>query len=488
MLIVKAKVRLIQVVCVLVLACSSFSFAENVKSDSTNVSNSAESSKEKDDFHLADLWIWPFENLIQPFLNGLIYPLAKPIDYIFTHGVVDKSVDMITFGEKRNVLLYPSFNFKPGASTMLGANYRHRNLIFDKDYAVLQAAYYANGDIDLSARYSKHGLFGTPLFGAFRYDLKFDRDRSFIIPETKNSFTQPDSSQRFTWRLGFPLNKPATWNLAMQASLRLIDGSLPDVNDSILVSDKYPIADRGIYQKGVQVPLEVSVLYDNLDYPYAPSKGSRFSFTGIYGIVGDYHGLDETYVPVKSKKNHDYIRTELLFQHYFFLGSSKQYILSASEARKNRKFYTDFSWDEAIRIWKPENVLSTLFERRVIAFQLYMVDIWELEEGGAPYTAFVTVNARTPLRGYSDAWDTHHLISMSWEYRWPVDRFVDGVLFNEYALLAPAFNKWSLDNLYNSWGVGVRVRQPNMYLFRIQFGFHGLHGVNLVMTIVPEFK
>jgi hypothetical protein len=42
--------------------------------------------------------------------------------------------------------------------------------------------------------------------------------------------------------------------------------------------------------------------------------------------------------------------------------------------------------------------------------------------------------------------------------------------------------------LYNSWGFGVRVRRPDMYWFRLQLGFHGRHGVNLVLTIAPEFR
>ena len=80
-------------------------------------------------------------------------------------------------------------------------------------------------------------------------------------------------------------------------------------------------------------------------------------------------------------------------------------------------------------------------------------------------------------------------MSFSCEYRWPVDRFVDGVLFDEYAVIAPTFGSWfTKGRLYNSWGFGVRVRQPNLYLFRVQLGFHGLHGVNLVITIAPEFK
>ena len=98
------------------------------------------------------------------------------------------------------------------------------------------------------------------------------------------------------------------------------------------------------------------------------------------------------------------------------------------------------------------------------------------------------MNARYPLRGYGDAWAAYHLMGLSMEYRWPVDRFVDGVIFDEYGLHAPEINEWSFSRYYNSWGFGVRARMPNMYLFRIQIGFHGLHGINFIMTIAPEFK
>lgn len=494
----KAKVWAIQVICVLVLACTSLSFAAETDSTKEAVSDSTVASvgdtsaavvneSKKKETRLADYWIWPFEKIIQPFLNALIFPLAKPIDYIFSNGVVEKSVDLITFGADRNVMIYPSFNFKPGSSTMLGANYRHRNLFFNKDYAVVQMGYFANGDFNFTARYTKHSILGTSLFTGFRFDLMLDRDHVFTLPETKTYFTQPDSTFKVMGRLGHPLNKSGTLNLALQATVRYNNASLPDVNDSILVDDIYSIADHGLYQKGIQIPLEVSLLYDDLDNAFAPSRGSRISFTGIYGLVGDYTGLDPSFDIEKSKKNHDYIRTELLFQHYFFLGSSKEYVLSATEARKNRKFYTDFSWEEAIRIWKPENVLNTLFERRVIAVQARLIDVWELENA-APFNVLPTLNARTPLRGYADSWDVHHLFTVSCEYRWPVDRFVDGVVFDEYAMSAPEINKWSRKNIYNSWGFGIRVRQPNFYLFRVQLGFHGLHGVNMIVTCVPEFK
>ena len=55
-------------------------------------------------------------------------------------------------------------------------------------------------------------------------------------------------------------------------------------------------------------------------------------------------------------------------------------------------------------------------------------------------------------------------------------------------MVSDKINRWSKKNLYNSWGFGVRVRKPDMYLFRVQFGFHGWHGFSLILTVAPEFR
>ena len=464
----------------------------NTESVNTEVAESTEAPAKSP-------WMWPFEHVIQPFLNGLIYPIAQPVDYAFKNGIIEKSVELISFGEDYKIMVYPSFNFKPGTRSMVGMNYRHRSAFFNKDYLVVQGEYYANGDVGLTARYTKHALFGTRFFGGFRYDIDLDRDNRFTIPETKTNYLQPDSSYQFTWRLGAPITNTANWNAEIWTSLFCRRASHPDVQDSVLISDDYKIEDRGLYQNVNQVPVGVSFVYDNLDVPYAPSRGSRLVLEGDYTFVGKYSGVRYEDLGITRSagareviedggKNHDYVTTQFIFQHYFLLGSSQNYVLSVKEARENRRFYTDFSWDEAVRVWRPEQVFNTLFERRVIALQYRLVSLWEIEEGGAPHDAFINLNANSPLRGYDDKWTTHNLMSLSMEYRWPVDRFVDGVLFDEYALIAPKLDKWSLDHFYNSWGFGIRVRQPNLYLFRLQVGFHGLHGVNLIMTIAPEFK
>lgn len=474
----------------------SVTFAEEVSAGDSTGNNGVEANSSGG---WKEVLAWPFVHIFQPVFGVLVYPVAQPIHYAVDNGVIEKSVDLITFGENRNVLVYPTMNLKPGSSTMLGAAYRHRSLFLSRDYLVLEPQFFANGDWYFSFRYSKQGIFSLPLYAAFRYQQYWDRDASFILPGTKQEFIQPDSSINFNWRLSAPLTNSGHLNLEGSVGLRFNKAGLPDnSSDSILVDDVFPIEARGLYQEETQVPLEVSLLFDNLDYSFAPTKGCRLSLSGRYVHVYDYGGVefDEYDMAGIHRKdsfdddgaNHDFIRTELVYQQYIYLGKSGIFHMTPSEAREKRRFYTDFNWDDALRIWHPDNVMSTLFERRVLAFQFRMIDVWEMEKGEAPFNAFPYVNNRFPLRGYGNQFTNYHVMGFSMEYRWPVDRFVDGVLFDEYALHAPEIDEWSLKHYYNSWGFGVRVRKPDMFWFRVQFGFHGLHGVNLILTIAPEYR
>ena len=445
-----------------------------------------------------DVLSWPFIHIIQPFFGMLVYPISAPLHYAIDNGVAEKAVDLITFGEKRNILIYPSFNLKPGTTTMLGGYYRHRNLFMQGDYAVLQGNFYANSDIDMKVRYSKQSLFGKNLYGSVVAAAYMDRDNSFTIPGTRESFGQADTTVFVETMLGFPITESRNLNFSLGAEIDFHIVDFTDVKDTVLDDPKFPIEDRGLYQNHFEIPVYVNLVFDNLDFPYAPSRGHRLSIKGSYVFVGKYAGIDvddftragiaRTEKLLDGGKNHDYVRAELFYQTYFFIGKAEKYVLSAKEARKTRKFYTDFSLNEALRVWRPENLVETLFERRVLAFQYRFLGMWEMEKGGAPYTAYPGLNARFPLRGYSGSWASPFMMGFSAEYRWPIDRLVDGVVFDEYAMISDKVNRWSKKNLLNSWGFGVRVRKPEMYLFRVQFAFHGWHGISMILTIAPEFR
>ena len=445
-----------------------------------------------------DVVSWPFIHVVQPVFGMLVYPIAAPLHYAIDNGVADKAVDLITFGENRNILIYPVFNLKPGSSTMIGMCYRHRNLFQQGDYGVFEGHYYANSDMDIKLRYSKQALFGKKLYGVTSFNLYMDRDNGFILPGTKESFKQADTTFNFSGQLGFPITESRNLNLSLGAEFIYHNADFTDTQDSVLDDLKYPIADRGLYQGHFEVPIYLNLVFDNLDFPFAPSRGQRLSIKAAYVLTGKYSGIDYDDLVITGLnrsgklsdggKNHDYVSLDAFYQIYFFIGRANQYVLSAKEGRKTRKFYTDFSLNEVLRVWRPENLVETLFEHRVLAFQLRFQGMWEMEKGGAPYSAFPTLNARFPLRGYTDAWMSPFVLGLSAEYRWPVDRLVDGVVFDEYAMISDKISHWSKDNLYNSWGFGVRVRKPDMYLFRVQFAFHSWHGISLVLTIAPEFK
>ena len=127
---------------VALLLGTGISYAESAEPADENAHG--EKSVDNDDsFKLSSLWLWPFEHVIQPALNGLIFPIAKPIDYAVKNGIVEKSLELISIGDDYKIMVYPSFNFKPGSETMIGANYRHRGIFLEKDYLVLQTVTWA---------------------------------------------------------------------------------------------------------------------------------------------------------------------------------------------------------------------------------------------------------------------------------------------------------------------------------------------------------
>ncbi|MFA6836328.1 MAG: BamA/TamA family outer membrane protein [Fibrobacteraceae bacterium] len=455
----------------------------------------SESSKPAEQsYDLRSIFFWPFSHIIQPVLDAAVYPFAAPIHYAVKYNVVTTVVDAVSFGKEKNIFIYPTFNLKPGASTSIGFSYRHRNMLMKRDYFYGGANYFANGDYDLDTRYTKRNILGSDFFGGGRFQYWADRNALYVIPRTlsingKNeSFSYTDTSFKTSFRIGRPIPLLANMNFETSAGFENHHFSYPDIEDTILTNHPYfnPY-DRGLYQDYYTIPLKTTVSYDNLDAPFVPTTGSRISITWTYIKVSDYSGPNS--IEKSNEFSHDFHVLDFTAQHYFFLGRDPHtYGLSAEEARKNRKYYTDFSWDETLRLWRPENIKTTLLDRRVLAFQFQARQMWEKEKGGAPFSAFSQITARYPLRGYSYAFADYAAMGISAEYRWPIDRLVDGVLFDEYAMYGRTLHSFDSNHLLNSWGLGVRVRRPDMYLFRLQLGFHGMHGVSFICTIAPEFR
>ena len=158
-------------------------FAEEKKSEEKPAAaDSTTEKKAEEESEGTNPFAWTLDNVMQPFFNAMIMPISLPLHYAFDNGVIETFQNLITFGEKRNIFIYPVFNFKPGSSTLIGFCYRHREMLLEHDYYSLSSNFYANGDIYFNTRYSKRDVFGVPVSLGTKFAMDMDRDASFTLP------------------------------------------------------------------------------------------------------------------------------------------------------------------------------------------------------------------------------------------------------------------------------------------------------------------
>jgi len=435
---------------------------------------------------------WPFENVLQPTFNAILYPIKPPLLYVMRNQVIDRGVALITLGDHNQVMLYPTFNLKPGTSSSLGVTYRHRGLLSEtgKDNWVNIYSKFINGDWDVRSKYSRSNLFGTTLKSWAAVRVRQDRDAMVSVTGFQNHlFQYADSSWDLRGGISNPLNTHWNWEFSAGVEHKLFSepevdvAMLPRSQDSLDVFD-YRL--RGMYQEFWQYPLAIQFNYNTKDSDHAPTEGSLAAFYLGYVPVSNYwNPLDDGLY--NNTLSHNYYVMSAVYQTYFLIGK-RQYTLTRAESKANQKYLQGMSLEKTLQLLGPEQLRETLLERKILAIQFRMRQMWDADPGGAPFVGLSELNSNAPLRGYNRSYFDFNVYSLSCEYRWPLVDLVDGVVFNEYGLFGKSWSNPEWSNLRNSWGFGIRVRKPNLFLTRLQIGFHGLQGVNLILTINPEFQ
>jgi hypothetical protein len=436
---------------------------------------------------------WPFENVIQPVFGMFIMPIRPPLDYIMDEKVIDRAVSLITMGERNNIMLYPTYLMAPGTESMIGFTYRHQDFTeYSRDQFYFNAAAYVNADWSMTTRYQKDSLFSTAIGGYLRLNYREDRDALITAPHSKQSYLYGDSSMVLTLGLSRPLTQRLELGLSSGIYFHRYDTS--SIVDSVMVSGTHSffddVAQRGMYQNFNEIPLAVSFSWDSRSARHTATSGTDIFARYTYSIVNPYFAKPaEEVSPLANDFNHDYHNVEFRWQRYFLIGKQR-YELTGPEVKANKKFLNNFNLKDAVDLVRPNSFRQTFLERKVIVVQARMAHMWEVEQGGAPFTALNTLGNSTPLRGYSgNPFSDYTVYALSMEYRWPLIRMVDGVFFNEYGVTAGEdlqVKDWSTD-LKNSWGFGVRIAKPNLFLTRFQLGFHGTQGIVFNLTIRPAY-
>jgi hypothetical protein len=415
---------------------------------------------------------WPFVHIIQPAVEFLIYPAIPTLIYISRENLIEKGQNLITYGDRKQIMFYPLVNAKIGSASNIGFVYRHEELFLENDAVFLSPHLYVNADWDIAFNYRKKRISGSSFFTELGAKYRALGSSSFIDPETTTYFYADSSISLFS-AAGF--NVFDDWVLKFALETNIFRFNLPNLNETIY--DEPEVLARGFYQSFNSFPLNLSFSHSSLDAPYAATRGGKF-----------YAGY--SYVPVtpyNSSNDHNYHVLESRLVRYFLLGK-KNYAMTVAESEANREKLKNLTFKEAFEMFNPVNVKEEILDRRVLVAQIKARQMIEENKGKAPFVAMGTLGDNFPLRAYSGGRFTAPLVAgISTEYRWPIDLYADAVIFNEYGIYGNDINSLSASRIKNSYGFGFRVRTPKFFITRFAIALHGLNGVSVILTTRPEY-
>jgi len=421
---------------------------------------------------------WPFVYIVQPTVEFLIYPLIPPLIYISREDLIEKGANLITYGEKKQIMFYPIINASLGNSANIGFAYGHKELFLDNDNLFFSPHRYINADWDAAMRYRKSKILETSLYSRWNANYREYGNSSFRNSKGAEYFFA-DSSVILGSYFGFNLSE--TWGLEFGISGNFYRFDFPSLEENPNleenIMDGEYVLNRGFHRNFESYPLTLALLYNSLDEPYSATKGKKFSVNYSYVPVSSYNGT----------KDHNYHIAESRLVHYLLLGN-KSYAMTVAESDANREKLKNLSFAEAIEILNPINVKEVIFDRRVLITQLKARYMIEENKDKAPFVAMSRLGGNFPLRAYGDGNFTGAIVAgISNEYRWPIDRYADMLIFNEYGIYSDDYGHFSSFNLRNSYGFGFRVRTSRLFISRFTLAFHGLHGISVIFTTKPEY-
>jgi len=414
---------------------------------------------------------WPLVYIVQPTVEFLMYPLIPPLIYISRENLIEKGQNLITYGENKQIMFYPIVNAKIGNAANIGFAYWHSDIFLQNDNLFFSPHLYINADRDASLRYVKKNILGSSFYWGLSANYNADGDNGFR--DLKGiTYSFADSSFFLGQSVGFSLDE--NWGLGFGLGLNFYRFYLPNLDGDIFKDD-----DRGFYQQFNAYPLSVSLAYNSLDEPYAATKGSKFSVGYTYTPISRYNG----------SRDHNYHVVESRLVHYALLGN-RSYAMTVAESNANLEKLKNLSFKDAIEMLNPINIREEdILDRRILVTQIKARYLIEENEGKAPFTAMGRHGGNFPLRAYDDGYIAAPLVAgVSAEYRWPIDRFADALIFNEYGIFGKDFSRLSSDNIRNSYGFGFRIRTPRFFITRFTVAFHGLQGVTIIFTTRPEYN
>ncbi len=414
---------------------------------------------------------WPLENILAPAVKFSLYPYKPPLRYLLNNNVIDRTISLISFGENNQLMAYPTLNLAPGTSSYTGLTLRENSLFGSPNHTLVgRGNIYVNGDWRFRTYITSKKIYGTDFTS--KYSIQFIRVKNSKVnqPGTPEFWFYSDNSNVFFTTFTHPLFGQFFGNTTFNYRDNNFGKAPPQPKP--LLSDffkdekgNYNDTIRGLSSSWVDRTITMGITRDTRTNENIPLAGSNFYANYSYHL---------------TDAKHDFHNWETSWTGYYKLGKEKYEISSAEERAAG-----GLSMEKVLKKIEYEKLKKELFNRKVLVFHTFLAQSYEVAGNHMPVYGLQTLGNDTPLRGYSGSrFRDYTIASFSTEYRFPILRLVDGMMFNEYGVFGRSWDKIDyIENLRNSWGFGIRVRRPDIYLFRLQLGFHGGEGIVLNMSV-----
>ena len=423
---------------------------------------------------------WPLQNVVGPGVELATAFTQPPIRYFIEENVIDRSVGLFQFGTTDDFSVYPTVSLASGTASRTGATLRHDGYYGDSPgRTVSYFHYYVNGDYRWRSFFTIRDIAETRLRAKLAFGLnRFDNDY-FYQPVDHDIHFHKAHYETYELQLEYPVIGEYFARGGFTFRNNRYGDAPPAISrqpDNALTSDFFRNEDglidpalRGLGQSFHDRVWQLGVVRDTRTNENIPLEGSRFE------AVWYFHDAD---------LDHRFHRWRATWRRYYKLGPER-YEFTPAELRRRGPL----SVQTFVRSLEYQRLREAFLSRRVLVLHLSAGRSYELPGNHMPVYGTQSLGNSTPLRAYSGSrFRDYALAAAGAEYRFPILRIMDGTFFNEYGVVGPAFTE--LDpgaDLRNSWGFGIRVRQPDMFLFRIEMAFNGFSGAVLNVSSETPF-
>ncbi len=422
------------------------------------------------------LLTWPIEKILAPTVEGLVYPIKPPLRYFMDQNVIDRMIDMLSFGPNKKIMIYPTMSIAPGTSSRTGLTMRHA-AIFGRptERFVGQWTMFVNGDYRLRGYLTAREFGGLPINLKFSATMNRVKNTSSNQPGTDAFWYYSDTSETYYTHVNSNLFERVGGTFSYSLRVNRFGLSPPQKPENAkLISNFYKrnpsdsVGDasyRGLESKWLDQAFGFSIGRDSRNNENITLDGSHLQAGVTYHL---------------TNAGHDFYSYQVDYSKFFKLGSER-YELTRDEEQKVVKGMKMKRFFQGLEYRK---LREQIFSRKVLATHFYAAQSFELPRNSLPVYALQTLGNDTPLRGYAGSrFRDYTVAGVSAEYRFPLMRLVDGDIFNEYGVRGRDWSSIDYLEFKNSWGFGIRVRRPDIFLFRCEAGFHGTEGVVLNLTV-----